>query len=200
MKKTEFIKTLTSKLNGYPYEVIKNAASYYSELIDDAVEDGKTEEEIIASLGSIDDIVSTILKDVPLRKFVVEKVRPKHRLVGWEIALIVLGFPVWFPLLMAFISIFFSMFAVIWSVIVSLWAAEVGLLVGGVASTIGLGFMNLSSGPIENFAFYIGCGITLLGTGILLIPPMYYLSLAGIKLGKTIIIGIKKLFIGKGVQ
>ena len=57
MKKLEFIKELRSRLKGYPKDVVDNAVNYYSECIDDAVEDGRNEEEAVRALGSMDEIV-----------------------------------------------------------------------------------------------------------------------------------------------
>jgi uncharacterized membrane protein len=52
MKKLEFIKELRSRLKGYPKDVVDNAVNYYSECIDDAVED------VMMGLVAIEDDVS----------------------------------------------------------------------------------------------------------------------------------------------
>ena len=90
MKKLEFIKELRSRLKGYPKDVVDNAVNYYSECIDDAVEDGRNEEEAVRALGSMDEIVRNTLKDVPLSKLVKNKVKPDHRLNAFEIIILII--------------------------------------------------------------------------------------------------------------
>lgn len=64
MKKKEFMKNLEDGLKQFlnDGEVIE-AISYYEELINDRLENGELEEEVIASLGNIDSIVLTISVD-----------------------------------------------------------------------------------------------------------------------------------------
>ena len=59
--------------------------------------------------------------------------------------MIVLGFPVWFPLLISFIAILFSLYVVGWAVIVSLWAVVVALGASFIGGTI-LGIIYLVQG------------------------------------------------------
>lgn len=198
MKKAEFIKTLKDKLRGYPEEVVNNAVSYYVELIDDAVEDGQIEEQVIASLGAIDDIVNTILKEVPLRRLVIDKMKPKRRLETWEIVLIILAFPIWLPLLISLFGIIIGLFAGFGGLIVGLWAGEIGILMSGLAITIGYPIMNVVSGPVADLSVYIGSGIFVLGLGLFLIVPMCYLTSLIFKLVKAIVTGIKRLLVRKG--
>ena len=130
MKKLEFIKELRSRLKGYPKDVVDNAVNYYSECIDDAVEDGHSEEEAVRALGSMDEIVRNTLKDVPLSKLVKNKVKPDHRLNAFEIIILIIGFPLWFPLLMTACAIFFAFYVVLWSLFIAFAATAFGLVAG----------------------------------------------------------------------
>ena len=56
MNKQEFLIELKQHLKGIAPEDISGSIEYYSEMIDDAVEDGMTEEEAVASLGDMDEI------------------------------------------------------------------------------------------------------------------------------------------------
>ena len=98
MKKQEFLTELRSKLNGLPKEDIDNRINFYEEMINDRMDDGKTEEEAVADIGSVDDVVRQIANDTPMLRLVAEKAKPKRALRAWEIVLIILGFPLWFPL------------------------------------------------------------------------------------------------------
>ena len=57
MNKIEFINEIKCRLSNYPEEEIDKAMSFYVESIEDRVEDGMSEEEAVASLGNINDIV-----------------------------------------------------------------------------------------------------------------------------------------------
>ena len=48
MSKTEFLTELKKALEGLPEEDIEKSLEYYSEMIDDRIEDGLSEEEAVA--------------------------------------------------------------------------------------------------------------------------------------------------------
>ena len=53
MTKLEFLNELERQLSGLSQAEISKTTSFYSEIISDKTEDGMTEEEAVASLGSI---------------------------------------------------------------------------------------------------------------------------------------------------
>ena len=57
MTKQEFIDEIKSRLNGLPEEEIQKSLDYYSEMIDDRIDDGMEEEEAVGEIGSVDDAV-----------------------------------------------------------------------------------------------------------------------------------------------
>jgi uncharacterized membrane protein len=73
MKKEEFLSTLKKKLSSLPKQELEERLNFYSEMIDDRVEEGRTEEEAILDIGSIDDISAQIIAEIPLKKIVKEK-------------------------------------------------------------------------------------------------------------------------------
>lgn len=58
MTKNEFIEMLDKKLYNYPDR--NDIISYYYELISDKIDSGEKEEDVIASLGDIDDIIRNV--------------------------------------------------------------------------------------------------------------------------------------------
>ena len=86
MNKEEFLNALRSALAGLPQEDIEERLAFYSESIDDRVEDGLTEEEAVEAIGTVDEVRDQIMAEIPLTKLVREKMRPKGRLRAWEIA------------------------------------------------------------------------------------------------------------------
>jgi len=64
MTKNEFIKELSAQLASLPQSEIEKSIAYYSEVIDDRLEDGMTEPEAVAAIGSIPTIVENIMYDM----------------------------------------------------------------------------------------------------------------------------------------
>jgi len=120
MNKQAFIKSLRKKLSPMPRHEREEQLTFYSEMIDDRMEEGLSEEEAVAAIGNIDDIASQILTDASALPF--EEERPKRQpLKGWEILLLVLGSPLWVSLLAAGGSIILALVIVAWSVVLTLW-------------------------------------------------------------------------------
>ena len=135
MKKNEFIEKLRAGLCGLPEEDIHRSVEFYSEIIDDKMEDGLSEEEAVAEIGDTESIVSQIVAEIPLAKLVKGKIKPKRTLKVWEIVLLALGSPIWLSLLIAAAAVIFSAYVTLWSVIVVLWsvlAVTVSVSLGGI--------------------------------------------------------------------
>lgn len=140
MDKKEFLHQLRKGLSGLPKDDIEERLNFYSEMIDDSMEEGLTEEEAVSRIGSVDDIVKQILEDTPLSKLAKERIKPKRRLTALEIVLLILGSPIWLSLLISFFAVVFSLYVTMWAVVISLWsvfvsfaASAFGVLIGGVA-------------------------------------------------------------------
>ena len=65
MKKNEFLEELKTRLWAMPEADKERSVDYYSEMIDDRMEDGLSEEEAVAAIGDLDEIVSQILSESP---------------------------------------------------------------------------------------------------------------------------------------
>ena len=72
MKRVEFLKELKAQLWALPEADRQNSLDYYSEMIDDRMEDGLTEEEAVAAIGDLDEIVQAKVKR-NAEKYPVEK-------------------------------------------------------------------------------------------------------------------------------
>ena len=117
MTKKEFLAALKIKLRGLPYADIKERLSFYSEIIDDKMEEGLSEGEAVAEIGDINEIAKQILGEVE-----VTAKGGKAPASPWQIVLLIIGAPVWLPLLISF-------YAVMWSVAVVLWAVEAPMFI-----------------------------------------------------------------------
>lgn len=196
MNKYEFLGRLRERLAGLPPKDIDASLDYYAELIADRIEDGMSEEEAVAAMGSIDEIVAQILEDTSLPKLVKEKVRPKRALRTWEILLIVLGFPLWFILLVTFASIIFSVLVTIGSVIISVFA--VAIAVGACAlAFIVAGLIGFVTAKVALGTILIGASLICAGLCILFFIGATYASKGILWLCKKGIYAIKSCFVGK---
>lgn len=129
MNKQEFLALLRAGQAGLPREDLEERLTFYSEMLDDQMEEGLSEEEAVAAVGPVDEIVRQIIADTPLAKLARERMRPRRQLKAWEIVLLVLGSPLWLSLGLAAIAVIFAFYVVLWSVSVSLWAVFASLAV-----------------------------------------------------------------------
>jgi uncharacterized membrane protein len=196
MTKTEFLSQLEKGLSGLPKDDIGERISFFSEMIDDRVEEGMTEEDAIAQIGSVDDVVSQIIAETPLKKIVKERIKPKRRLSTWEIVLISLGSPIWLSLIIVAFAVVISLYASLWSIIVSLWAAFGAVVAGGFGGLIGGIAIAIFEQPLSGIAV-IGASVVCLGLSILLFFACKILTIPSAKLTKKIALLIKTCFIRK---
>ena len=166
MKKNEFTSTLRSRLGGLPASDIDKTIDYYSEIIDDKVEDGIDEEKAIEELGSIDDIVNNTIAETPLPRIVKEKLSRKHELQNWEILLIVLTSPIWFPFVLSLLGVLISIYATIFGIVIAILATLLGLMVAGISIFISGIIVSFTIHPLNGW-FFIGVSLILIGLGIL---------------------------------
>lgn len=196
MSKQEFLSALRKKLSGLPGDDIEERLNFYNEMIDDRVEEGLTEEQAVEELGSIDDIVSQIMSEIPLAKLVKEKVKPNRSLRAWEIVLLILGSPLWLSLLAAALLVVIAIYTVIWSVVVMVWAAGLSVAACSIGGFVSAAVLAVQGNVAAGFTMF-GVGIAGVGATIL----MAYCCAGVVKwvfsLSGKIFIGIKSFFIKK---
>ena len=196
MNKEEFLAGLEKGLSGLPREDVTERLSFYAEMIDDRVEEGASEEEAVAGIGTVDDTVSQILADTPLSKIVREKIAPKRSLRGWEIALLILGFPLWFPLVCAAGVVVLSMYIVVWALIVSLWAVELAFIAGALGSFGAAAMYFAGDGLFAGLAM-LGAGLICAGISIFLFFGCLGATKGTAKLTEKAASGVKRAIAGK---
>ena len=197
MNKQDFLAALRERLSGLPQQELEERLSFLEEGIADRMEDGLSEEEAVASMGSIDEIVGQIVADVPLAKLVKEKAKKRRRLRTWEIVLLAVGSPVWAPLLIAAIAVIFSLYAVLWAVVASLWALPASLAAVGIAGIAAIVFCSIEGLPIVGLIL-LGIGIFAAGLTIFATFGCLAATRGVVLLTKAIARGIKLLFVRKG--
>lgn len=196
MNKEEFLAALRSGLRGLPQEDIDERLAFYEEMINDRIEDGVSEEEAVAGIGSVDDVISQILADVPVGVLVKEKMKNKRRIKGWEIVLLVLGFPLWFPLVIAGAAVAFALYIVVWALVIALWAIELAFAVSVTAGII-MAVVYFAEGYVISGVAMVGATICCAGFAILMFLGALYASKGVVKLTGKAMMGLKRKLVGK---
>ena len=168
MTKNEYLKMLKRELRPITRTEREKSLAYFSELIDDRMEDGISEETAVSELESVADAAQRIIAEAAAQGFL----KPKRSV--WEIILLVLGFPVWFPLLLTVAIVVFTMYALVWILIGALILVSVSLAVGGAAAVIGMFF----SGGISAAFICLGVGLVCAGLGVALFVPSILIARA----------------------
>lgn len=165
MTKEQFILDLEQKLKGLPEEDRKERIAFYTEMIDDRIEDGMSEEEAVLAVISEEEFEKANGSAKCFEEDGEEKKDCKRKMKTWEIVLLILGFPLWFPLLISAVAVVFSLYVVIWSLVVSLWAigaALAGVGIGGIAAGIAV----MVNGSVMSGLALIGLAIASVGLSI----------------------------------
>ena len=196
MNKQEFLAELRKGLSGLPAEEVDGRVAFYAEMIDDRVEDGLSEEAAILSIGSVEDVVAQITAETPLATLVKERVKPKRRLRGWETALLILGSPVWVPLLIALFAVVFSLWIVLWALVICLYAIALSFAACALAC-IAQGIIRFASGDAAAGGCFIGAGLLLAGLAILMVFVCIAATKGAARLTKKTVFGIKSMLMGK---
>lgn len=196
MKKQEFLAWLEQALSGLPGEELQERLAFYRESIEDRMEEGLTEEAAVEELGSVEEITAQILAETPFPALVRERLKPRGRMPGWEILLLVLGFPLWFPLLVTAFVLLLTVYIVLWSLILCLWAVELSLVVSGLGALAG-GLLTLFRGDAPQGLLLVGAGLLLTGLSIFLFFGCKAASGGAVVLTRKMALWIKSLFLRK---
>lgn len=198
LTKIEFIVALNEKLSVLPKSEVNERLNFYIEMIEDRMEDGLSEDEAVAAVGNVETIANQIISEIPLTKLVKQKMVPKKKLTALEIVLIVLGAPIWVSLLVAAVSVVFSVYIALWSVIIGLWAAFSSVLASGVALSLGGTILSIFKNVPAGLSL-IGAGFVCAGLSIFLFYGCKFITKAFLILTKKVVLGIKnRLLKGEG--
>lgn len=176
MNKKEFLAREKKALSGLPQDELEERLAFYSEMIDDRIEEGLSEMDAILQIIATDETVSHLFSDESFEKG--EKESKLETEKGTEIVLLVAGSPLWIPLLIIAFSVWISLFAVFWSVIVSLWAVFISLAVSAPVAVLSGLFVAVFGKPIAGIAM-LGAGLVCAGLAVFL----YYGAKAAAKGG-----------------
>lgn len=181
MNKQEFLRTLGQGLKNLPYAEQDKWIDFYGEMIDDRVEEGLSEEEAVAAIGSVEEIIQQILSQTQP-----EVKKKKQQLKTWQLVMLIVGSPLWLALLVAVASVAFFLLVTAWVGVITFYAVAVGLVAVGVASVLLMLLYLYRGNPIVGL-FYLGAGLLCVGLGIVWFIGTHYMT-------KGIVWLCKKLF------
>ncbi len=191
MTRHQFLEGLRQELKGLPRQEIEQTVHYYWEIIADRMEEGMTEEQAVAKMEPMHIIARRVLSDFK------GGAAPRRKLSGFLIAMLILGFPLWFPLLITGAALMVVALTLVWVLVLTLWAVCLGLFSGGMAAIITLFLGNFHSGL--PFVAQIGLGMAAMGLSIFL----FYGAKGAIPLamGATVsmVSWIKRGFVRRGI-
>lgn len=196
MTKLSFLFALRDKLSGLPQSEIEERLRFYSEMIEDRMEEGLSEEEAVAEIGTVEEIAAQILSDCPRVEQKKEAISHKRQIKAWEIVLLILGSPVWLSLLIAVFAVIFSLYVSLWSVIVAFWAVFVAFAVCAL-SCIVVGIVIVISRNVLAGTSLLAVGFICTGLTILLFYGCKALTKAAAWITKKLATGIYHLFTRK---
>jgi uncharacterized membrane protein len=159
MTKKEFLKILENELQSRNYPEIKSLLDFYEELIEDKIESGMKEKEVISEIGN----VQTIIKNISADQKVIEAKRKPTLSNGLKALFAVLGIfslPLLIPLGIVMLSLVIALIAILIALII-VFAA--GILSGGALLVIL--FAQLIHYDLPFASFLLGIGVSLIITG-----------------------------------
>lgn len=148
MTRDEFLGRLGELLACLPAEQVEETKAFYAEAIADRMEDGMSEEEAVAAMGTPGEVAEATLDDLPAVPRAIARTRRRSTALLWVLAIV--GSPVWVPLLAAFVAVALGGVGV-----VELLLAVSGVIIGhfpyALASAgVGLGLVGV--------ALFVGAG------------------------------------------
>lgn len=184
MKKKEFLLRLKIALMDLPENEILKSVNFYSECIDDRVEEGMTEYQAVSELGDFVDIVANIILEYNennpnhnvSKKQKEEKVinhtnttseQPKKKdtkISKGKMALIICAFPFLFIFVITFLSIILSLYVAVFIVYVTTIATSV--------FGLGFGFVSIFLYGLDTGLMYFGISVILLGVTFMIVIPL----------------------------
>ena len=100
MNKSEFARELRRALGKLPSYEVEQSINFYTEAIEDRIEDGMTEHEAVAALGPVDAIAAQIIAETPPIPKAIAKANTGSRTLN--IVLLAILSPIWVTLALAF--------------------------------------------------------------------------------------------------
>ena len=205
VNKMQFLRAVREKTVHLPLSEVNRLLEYFNEMIDEAMEEGLSEEEAVDRLGTWEEICAQIeefrtsepVLTEPIKEDFTEEPqnpipdkKPKKRvsLPVWAIVLLILTSPVWGAIVLslgiAVFAVVASLVVIVGALVISLFAIVVALAAVGVVG-IPAGVVLLATSGIAPFLLTLGGGLVCVGLAILgglLLAPFAVFFVSTVKL------------------
>ena len=171
MTKNEFLNRLSEELATLDPIERERMLQYYREIIEDRVEDGLSEDQAVEELEDIHEIAARILEEIgPRPEQASGPAQPEKKRSVFTTVMLILGSPVWLPLLLAGGIVVLAVYVVVWALVISLFAVVAALGIAGLAGL--LGFIVHLGTHFWGGLFFFGAGLFCTGAGLALVLPV----------------------------
>ncbi|MDU4891997.1 MAG: DUF1700 domain-containing protein [Clostridium sp.] len=194
MSRVEFIEILNFELGVIKKIEREKFITYYEEIIDDYMENGFEEEEVIDKIGNPKIIAKNILSEQDTVNIKVPLTNSKVI----NMILLIIGFPLWGSLLFAGLMLILSGLILVWCIPFTTGVGALAFFAAGLYSIVATPFMMadvLSVGVVQ-----LGVGIGSIGVSFLLAMATMYLCKEFRFFTKELSSRLLKLFNRKVVQ
>lgn len=209
MNRKEFISQLYRELSGITRDEQNKAINYYEELFDDALENGRSEQDVINEVGLPKQVAENVIRELNAEKpgdptynagsktvnnqgvqynsynynYTAKPAKNPGNGTGAKVAVIVVLSIVLFPVLLGLAITLITLVAVFGGLFI-------GFTIGGAAMVAGSIVAGIAVGSLIYFLAILGSGILLFGLGVLFFFVVYYV----IKLCSLSFKGLSRLF------
>ena len=197
MNKVEFFDALRNKISGLPKSEVEERLAFYSEMIDDMIEEGVDEENAILNIGDVDTVAEQIIAETSLIKLVKEKMKPKTKRSAMEITLIAVGSPIWISLLAAAFVVVIALFASVAAGLISMWAVFAACAACSLVGVYALIAFPILGNALSGIAFF-GGGVLCAGLAILMFFACLWATVGSFGLTKKMLRSLKRGLVVKG--
>ena len=159
----EFLGRLGELLACLPAEQVEETKAFYAEAIADRMEDGMSEEEAVAAMGTPGEVAEATLDDLPAVPRAIARTRRRSTALLWVLTIV--GSPVWVPLLAAFAAVAVTVYICIWVLALCVWIVAAALGGVGVVELL----LAVSGVTIGHFPYALasaGVGLGLVGVAL----------------------------------
>lgn len=186
MNKEEYLVKLRQALTDIAISNVESRIEYYSEMIDDRIEDGMSEEEAVNSMESIESIIETSRMEKPMPVLVKEKVQKSKEAAEEKghgalwVVLAIIGFPIWLPLLLVFGGIILVLYILLWVLVFVCFSVELAVAASALGC-LALPFLTFGNLTVPSVMMCVGGVFLFAGMAILLWKPIIYLSKVSVR-------------------
>ena len=201
MNKAEYLNQLSERLRHLPGVEVERLLNYYDEMIQDRVEDGASEEDAVLSIGSVEDAVNAAMYEtsIPtLMKVRFKESKEKASSKTLWMVLLILGAPIWLPLVAVFFSVCLILYCAIWLLVLSAYLIEISFALTAVVGVISSA-ANLARLSIPLGLSLLGVALVAAAIAMLLFRPLIGVAKALMKGTVLFVMKVKSIFIRKEV-